>query len=208
MGAAHPRPAPERLRDRLAAGLPDDVAAGVADCAGGVAGVRTAHETARQTAAVLHALGRTGRPVLAAELGVYRTLFSRAGRGEGCAFVEATLGPLLDHDRDRGRDLVPTLQAYLDHGEHHARTCEALHVHANTLYRRLDRIAALLGEGWRPGPPAGDPARAAPARPARPPVSGDGRSGDHRRHSRGQRAASASAALARNRSTAASLMSS
>lgn len=144
-----PGPAPERLRDRLAAGLPDDVAAGVADCAGGVAGVRTAHETARQAAAVLHALGRTGRPALAGELGVYRTLFSRAGRGEGRAFVEATLGPLLAHDRDRGRDLVPTLRAYLDHGEHHARTCEALHVHANTLYRRLDRIAALLGEGWR-----------------------------------------------------------
>ncbi|MCE3551609.1 GAF domain-containing protein [Pseudonocardia sp. RS11V-5] len=144
-----PGTAPELLRDRLATGLPADVAAGVADCAGGVSGVRSAHENARQAAAVLHALGRTGRPTLAGELGIYRTLFSRAGRGEGRAFVETTLGPLLGHDRDHGRDLVATLRAYLDHGEHHARTCEALHVHANTLYRRLDRITALLGAGWR-----------------------------------------------------------
>ena len=27
----------------------------------------------------------------------------------------------------------------------------ALHVHPNTLYQRLDRITALMGEGWRDG---------------------------------------------------------
>lgn len=33
--------------------------------------------------------------------------------------------------------------------QHHARTCAELHVHANTLYQRLERIGQLLGPDWR-----------------------------------------------------------
>ncbi|MBP2371625.1 helix-turn-helix domain-containing protein [Pseudonocardia parietis] len=144
-----PDTVPEQLRDRLANGLPTGIAVGVAECSGGVTGVRDAHEAARHTAAVLHALERTERPALSNELGIYRILLSHSGRGEGGAFVQATIGPLLTHDRHRGRELVATLKTYLDHSEHHTRTCEALHVHANTLYRRLDRISELLGPRWR-----------------------------------------------------------
>jgi len=40
------------------------------------------------------------------------------------------------------------VRAYLAEGRHHARTCERLHVHANTLYGRLARVQDLLGEDW------------------------------------------------------------
>jgi len=122
-------------------------AIGVADCVGGTVAVRTAHEAARQTAVLLLALGRPHAAALPAEVGVYRGLFSTAGRGEIAAYVEATLGELVD--RDRGRDLVGTLDAYLRNAQHHARTCGELHVHANTLYNRLERIGRILGPGWR-----------------------------------------------------------
>ncbi|SDC91191.1 Sugar diacid utilization regulator [Geodermatophilus telluris] len=143
-------PAPEvrdRLRELPAGTLP--AAVGVAPCAGGVAAVRSAHRAARQTARLLVALGRSTAVASAEEVGVYRGLFSHAGRGDVRAFVGATLGPLLRHDEQRGRDLTRTVQVYLAQAQHHARTCAVLHVHANTLYQRLDRVTELLGAGWR-----------------------------------------------------------
>ena len=32
---------------------------------------------------------------------------------------------------------------------HHARTCDALHIHPNTLYQRLDRVTEVLGPRWK-----------------------------------------------------------
>lgn len=146
-----PRVGPEVARERLL-GLTDGplpAAVGVAPCAGGGPAIRAAHEEARQTATLLLALGRESAVAQPAELGVYRSLFSRAGRGEIGAFVEATVGPVVRHDAERQRDLTVTLETYLRLAQHHARTCAELHVHANTLYQRLDRLAEVLGPDWR-----------------------------------------------------------
>ena len=126
----------------------------VADCGGGVQEVRQGYEAARQSVAVVLALGRTSDYVDTAELGPYRALFSQTGRDQLGRFIDHTIGPLLVHDADQGRDLVRTLRFYLDEAQHHARTAAALHIHANTLYQRLERITELIGAGWR------DPARA------------------------------------------------
>jgi DNA-binding PucR family transcriptional regulator len=122
---------------------------GLAAGAGGPAGVRASHEEARQTAALLIALDRAGSCAASDDLGLYRSLFSRSGRADLTAFVRATIGPLLDYDGDRHRDLAVTLETYLELARHHARTCEALHIHANTLYQRLDRITEVLGAQWK-----------------------------------------------------------
>ncbi|MGA6161693.1 helix-turn-helix domain-containing protein [Amycolatopsis magusensis] len=124
-------------------------AVGVSACSGGVHAIRTAHESARQTATVLLALGRARDCARDAELGIYRSLFGQAGRDELRVFIEDTVGPLLAHDRDRRRDLATTLRTYLEQSRHHARTCELLHVHANTFYQRLERVDRLLGPDWR-----------------------------------------------------------
>jgi len=121
----------------------------VAGCDGGVLPVREAYVGARQTAAVVLALGRTSDCVDSTELGPYRALFSATGRGELGSFVDHTIGPLLAHDAEHGRDLARTLRVYLDQARHHARTCALLHIHANTLYQRLDRVTELLGPTWR-----------------------------------------------------------
>jgi len=72
-------------------------------------------------------------------------LLGEAGTG---AFVERTIGPLLDYDRRRGTDLVGTLEAYFAAGGHLAKTKAALNVHVNTVSQRLDRVAAVLGRDW------------------------------------------------------------
>ncbi|MGB8942112.1 MAG: helix-turn-helix domain-containing protein, partial [Streptomyces sp.] len=80
-----------------------------------------------------------------------RALFTQARADDAQVFVRTTLGPLLDHDRERGRggDLAATVAVYLANAQHHARTRSALHIHANALYQRINRADDLLGEGWR-----------------------------------------------------------
>lgn len=122
---------------------------GLARGDGGPHGVRSAHEEARQTAALLLALGRAGSCAASDELGLYRSLFSSSGRAGLSTFIEATVGPLLAYDDERRRDLAVTLETYLEQARHHARTCEALHIHPNTLYQRLDRVTEVLGSRWK-----------------------------------------------------------
>ena len=122
---------------------------GLAGAEGGPRGVRSAHEEARQTAALLVALGRAGSVAASDELGLYRSLFSSSGRAGLTTYIQATVGPLLSYDAEHQRDLAVTLEAYLQQARHHARTCAALHIHANTLYQRLDRVTEVLGPRWK-----------------------------------------------------------
>ena len=137
------------LRTALAVSVGSAPTTGLAAGAGGPEGVRSAHEEARQTAALLIALDRAGSSAAGDELGLYRSLFSRSGRAELATFVRTTIGALLDYDGDRQRDLAVTLETYLEQARHHARTCEVLHIHPKTLYQRLDRITEVLGPRWR-----------------------------------------------------------
>lgn len=132
-----------RLTRNAEDGLPGT--AGIASTTGGVVDIRAAHDRARQTVAVLLALGRAGSCVQDSALGVYRSLFSQAGRNEITRFVSSVIGPLIEHCETTNRDLTRTLDIYLQQSRHHARTCSLLHIHANTLYQRLDRITQLLG---------------------------------------------------------------
>jgi DNA-binding PucR family transcriptional regulator len=99
--------------------------------------------------ALLLALGRAGGCATVDELGVYRSLFSRAGRGELDRFVRASIGSLQAEDRERSTELVVTLDAYLTHAGRHTAAAAALHIHPNTLYQRLAKIGDILGAGWR-----------------------------------------------------------
>ncbi|HEU5241998.1 MAG TPA: helix-turn-helix domain-containing protein, partial [Ornithinibacter sp.] len=122
---------------------------GLAGGEGGPHGVRSAHEEARQTAALLLALDRAGSCATSDQLGLYRSLFSSSGRAGLATFIRSTVGPLLDYDGERQRDLAATLETYLEQARHHARTCEVLHIHPNTLYQRLDRVTEVLGPRWK-----------------------------------------------------------
>lgn len=136
------------VAERLGGGARDRVTVGAAGPVRGAEGVAAAHEDAARCARVLLALGREGDIATVAELGVYALLFSEAGRTELEAFVQATIGPILAYDEARGSELAATLEAWFAAGMNATRTAEALHVHVNTLYQRLDRVRSLL---------AGDP---------------------------------------------------
>lgn len=48
-----------------------------------------------------------------------------------------------------GSDLASTLASFLALSQNHTRATADLHVHPNTLYRRLEQVTTLLGESWR-----------------------------------------------------------
>ncbi|MDQ5822977.1 MAG: helix-turn-helix domain-containing protein [Chloroflexota bacterium] len=100
-----------------------------------------------QLAATASALILTGAPSHFASLGpLYLILLLYKDRPEELAnFVHKTIGPLLEHDRGTSNPLLPTVQAFIEHGGRLRETAEHLAVHRNTLAYRLERAEALLG---------------------------------------------------------------
>jgi sugar diacid utilization regulator len=142
---------PEEVATRVAKDL--GAALGVPATAGAAGpitlpdGAVTARQEARRCADALLALGREGDGASAAGLGFVGLLIGDAG--DVGAFVERTLGPVISYDERRGTALTRTMAIYFDTGGSLARTAERLHIHANTVTQRLDRVGRLLGPGWQ-----------------------------------------------------------
>ncbi|NYI07387.1 helix-turn-helix domain-containing protein [Allostreptomyces psammosilenae] len=123
------------------------VTVGAAGPAVGPAAIARAHAEAVRCLSALAALGREGEGAAGEDLGFLGVLL---GDREGPeAFVRSTLGPLLEYDERRGTDLLRTVEAYFARGGAVARAADDLHVHPNTVAQRLERVAQLLGRGWR-----------------------------------------------------------
>lgn len=122
---------------------------GLSETVIGAARFPEALASARRCLQALLSLGRRNVVGGASDLGVYRFLLASGGVDEAEHLVRRTVGPLLDHDVAKGTELARTLEEYLASGRQHGATAERLHIHPNTLYQRLTRIGAVLGDGWR-----------------------------------------------------------
>ncbi|WP_245743830.1 helix-turn-helix domain-containing protein [Lentzea fradiae] len=99
--------------------------------------------------AVVRALGHTDVGATTGRYALYALVFDADRAGDLDRFLTASVGPLVEYDRRRGTDLVGTLSAYYDHRANVAATARVLHVHVNTLLKRLDRVSEVLGVDWR-----------------------------------------------------------
>lgn len=108
-----------------------------------------AYTEARRCLDTLTTLGRTGEVSDPGGLGLTRLLLGENGPEELAGFLDATIGPLLGYDAQRGTRLLQTLEAWFAAGGVVKDTAEALHVHPNTVVQRLERVAGLLGDDWR-----------------------------------------------------------
>lgn len=104
---------------------------------------------ASRCGAVMRALGHTDLGATTGRYALYAMVFDAERAGELDRFIAGTVGPLLDHDQRRGTRLVDTVSAYYLHRANVAATARALHVHVNTLLKRLDRASSVLGFDWR-----------------------------------------------------------
>lgn len=77
------------------------------------------------------------------QLGLER-LLAATPADELVEFVRQAIGPLVDHDRRHGGELLDTLAMWLE-TRNMAEAARRLHVHYNTLKNRMERIEAILG---------------------------------------------------------------
>ena len=112
-------------------------------------GLADGYAEARRCLDTLLTLGRAGEVSDPAGLGLARLLLGENGPDQLAAYVETTLGPVLAYDAERGTSLRDTLDTWFATGGRVKDTAAGLHVHPNTVSQRLDRIAELLGPGWR-----------------------------------------------------------
>ncbi|MGW1508962.1 helix-turn-helix domain-containing protein [Streptomyces sp. NPDC002394] len=113
-------------------------------------GIGRIHQEAGRCLDAMSALGGTGSAASVQDLGFLGLLLSDDNDVDG--FVESAIGPVLDYDAERFTDLTHTLEAYFASGGSPTNAAEALHVHPNTVSRRLERIGELLGPEWqKPG---------------------------------------------------------
>ncbi|MGA5732354.1 helix-turn-helix domain-containing protein [Streptomyces seoulensis] len=135
-----------RVKDEMTGALGHPVTVGASGRITGLGDVRDAHREATRCLDALLALDRAGSAAAAGDLGFLGLLLSDAP--DATSFVTATIGPLLEYDRLRLTELTRTLEEYFAAGGSPSVAAEALHVHANTVYRRLERVAEVLGPGW------------------------------------------------------------
>jgi DNA-binding PucR family transcriptional regulator len=104
---------------------------------------------ALRSAKILRAVGVTNKAISTARLGLYTVLFDPDRGDDLVLFLADTVGSLVEYDKRRGTDLVGTLAAYFDNSFNLTRTSKVLHVHMNTLVKRMERIESILGQGWQ-----------------------------------------------------------
>ncbi|MFJ1538929.1 helix-turn-helix domain-containing protein [Micromonospora chalcea] len=126
-------------------GRPVTVAA--SDSGSGPEQVAVRYRQALRCLDVMIMMELAGRGVSVRELGFLPMLL--AGREGIDQFIDATLQPVLDYDRHRDGDLARTLDAYFEAGRSPTNAAELLHMHPNTVTRRLDRVKRLLGPTWQ-----------------------------------------------------------
>ncbi|MFC5676694.1 helix-turn-helix domain-containing protein [Aeromicrobium endophyticum] len=108
-----------------------------------------AHLLAVRCAALMQTLGVSDRGATTGDFAMFALLFDSERRDDLDRFLDTSLTSLVDHDARRSTALVPTLTAYFKHAGHLRRTADDLHVHLNTLVKRLDRVDSILGDDWR-----------------------------------------------------------
>jgi hypothetical protein len=104
-----------------------------------------AYSLASRCCAVMRAIGHDDLGATTGRYALYAMIFDTERVRELDRFIADSIGSLLDYDRRRGTNLVDTLGAYYVHRANVAATARALHVHVNTLLKRLDRASDVLG---------------------------------------------------------------
>jgi len=107
--------------------------------------IPAAHASLKRALVVLARLGVQDRIVGQNELALYSTLFESHDQASLTHFFEATIGPLVEHDKRRGTELTPTLLSYFDSNQNARTTAQRLGIHVNTVRQRLTTVEGLIG---------------------------------------------------------------
>ena len=102
-----------------------------------------AHALARRWAARL--APRPDEGGVFEELGGHFRLLDALGEDELSEIVQRTFGPVLEYDGLHNASLYKTLRTYFERRLAVQETADVLHIHRNTLQKRLAHVEQLLG---------------------------------------------------------------
>lgn len=132
---------------RAAAGPVGDGGA-VAGCSAPLAGIAGASRGLQQARAACVAARLAPQPQAAGvfeELSGHFRLLDALDAEELAAIVERTFGPVLEYDEQHNASLYTTLRTYFERRLAVQETADVLHIHRNTLQKRLAHVEQLLG---------------------------------------------------------------
>lgn len=109
--------------------------------------MKESYSTALETIEVQQSTGPLAKPFYH-ELHVAKIIHAMKQTGVLNSLIEEYLGGLLRYDREKNSQLVKTLKIYLALSGSKQETAKELFIVRQTLYHRLDKIAALLGEDY------------------------------------------------------------
>ncbi|MGW1763894.1 helix-turn-helix domain-containing protein [Streptomyces sp. NPDC002073] len=109
--------------------------------------IKEVYEEAHRSLEALIALGGEGTAAATGDLGFLGMLLSDDLDVD--RYIDSTFGAVLKYDEQRDAELVRTLEAYFASQASPTRAAGILHVHPNTVSRRLERLTELLGADWQ-----------------------------------------------------------
>lgn len=108
-----------------------------------------AFDLASRCCTLMATLGVDDQGSTASDYALFALLFDGERAADLDQLLDDALGALVEHDARRSTELVRTLSSWFTHGGNLTRTAADLHVHVNTLLKRLARVDTVIGEDWR-----------------------------------------------------------
>ncbi len=133
------------LRDAAAPVAPAGVVAGCSAPLSGAAGAGRALQQAKAACIAARLAQDPGQSAVFEELSGHFRLLDALDEEELAAIVTRTFGPVLDYDTQHRTSLYKTLRTSFEHRLAVQETADALHIHRNTLQKRLAHVEQLLG---------------------------------------------------------------
>lgn len=124
---------------------------GIGDSVNGLKHIQQSYYSA--VAAVRKACTDLVSPTVFRDIGIYQLLLTVRDDEYVKGFIRDQLGPLIEYDRDNGSDLLETLKQYLFCNCSVNYVAETMHLHRNTVNKRIQLIkyllpdSSFLGEG-------------------------------------------------------------
>ena len=106
--------------------------------------IKISYKEAFKALSMIDICHRDSKIIKYRELGIVRWLVELADIKEIQQYCYENLGPILEHDKNHGMDLMGTLKCYFQNNRHLLKTSQELFIHRNTLIYRLSTIKELL----------------------------------------------------------------
>jgi purine catabolism regulator len=109
--------------------------------------VQESYETAKETISIQKDIGPLPSPFYS-DLHLHKIIYTLKKADALPALMEDYIGPVVASDQEKNGHLLQTLNLYLKLSGSKQETAKALFIARQTLYHRLDKLAALLGDDF------------------------------------------------------------